>query len=143
LSLLRRASLDATDCIIEARLITGISVSECIELCDITERTWYRWIANGAPRWAIRLVLSQLGTLDRFGWKDWEIRSGVLYCNQLHHRYHWEPVNLLLPLYGIRDSALGYAHHADNLSSIEAARKKRTVDKSLKLPKQSPTASQP
>jgi hypothetical protein len=143
LSFVRRASLDTTESVIEARLITGLSVPDCIELCDVTQRTWYRWLKTGAPTWAIRLILSQQGTLDRFGWKRWEIRKGVLYCNDLHHRYSWEPINLLLPLYGINNAALPHSGIADNVSSLEEKRKRREVDKSLNLPTQTATATHP
>jgi hypothetical protein len=122
-------------------LIAGLRVSDCIELCDISQRTWYRWMAHGAPRWAIRLILSQCGTLDRFGWKHWEIRRGALYCNELHHRYYWEPVRLLLPLYGVTDPALPHSGPADNVSSLVAQSKRREVEKSPDLQAQPPSAS--
>ena len=78
MTFVRRAGLDVADTITDARLIAGLSIVDCIELCDISPRTWYRWLQHGAPRWAIRLILSQQGTLDRFGWKHWEIRRGAL-----------------------------------------------------------------
>lgn len=130
----RKAALDTTDSLDDARVAAGLTVADCIDLCDISARTWYRWQRDGSPKWAIRLIMSQCGTLDRFGWKHWEIRNGVLYCNDLHHRYYGEPVNLLLPLYGVKDSALAFAGRTDNLSSIEVARKRREVEKSLNLP---------
>tara|TARA_R110002072_G_scaffold252653_1_gene411476 strand:+ start:835 stop:1197 length:363 start_codon:yes stop_codon:yes gene_type:complete len=102
-----------------------------MELCDVSQRTWYRWMARGAPRWAIRLILSQHGSLDRFGWKHWEMRDGCLYNSQLSHRYHWTPVKLLMPLYGFTDSGAGWSHLADNVSSIEAASRARNQPRSL------------
>jgi len=119
--------LDRHSDICEARLEAGLTVNQCLNLCAVSQRTWYRWIAHGAPRWAIRLISSQLGTLDRFGWKDWEIRSGLLYCNALHHRYHWEPVNLLLPLYGVRDTTAPLTSHTDNVTSIASAKLRRAA----------------
>ena len=130
-SFVRRASLDVTNCITEARLIAGLTVPECIELCDVSQRTWYRWLQHGAPRWAVRLVLSQQGTLDRFGWPHWEIRRGVLYCNELHHRYYWEPVHLLLPLYGITDRTVLHGGDTDNVSSLGVKKNRGEVAKAL------------
>tara|TARA_R110002073_G_C8994124_1_gene538288 strand:+ start:16 stop:468 length:453 start_codon:yes stop_codon:yes gene_type:complete len=124
-SYVRKAGLDQTDCVIEARLIARLSVQECIELCDISERTWYRWLKNGAPTWALRLILSQEPSLDRFGWKDWEISGGCLYFKQLSYRYYWTPAKLILPLWGITDSSAPWSETTDNLSAIEPARKAR------------------
>jgi len=130
-SYVTHAGLDATSCLTEARLTAWLTVEQCMELCDVSQRTWYRWMARGAPRWAIRLILSQQGSLDRFGWKHWEIRRGCLYNLQLSHRYHWTPVNLLMPLYGFTDSGAGWSHLADNVSSIEAASRARNQPQSL------------
>ncbi|PLW80969.1 hypothetical protein CWI75_17890, partial [Kineobactrum sediminis] len=74
---------------------------------------------------------SQQGSLERFGWKHWEIRRGCLYNRQLSHRYYWTPVKLRMPLYGFTDSDAGWSHLADNLSSLEAGRKARNQDQSL------------
>lgn len=93
--------LNITDDIEEARLMVHMTVKQLIELCGISRRTWYRWKAEGSPKWAVRLVLSQTGDLTHLGWKSWEIRGGLLYCNELAARYHWEPFHLVLPLYGI------------------------------------------
>ncbi len=79
----------------------------------------------GVPKWAIRLVMSQRPTLDRFGWKDWEIRKGLLHYKQLSYRYYWTPVKLVLPLYNIRESDIPWQGQADNLSALEQARKAR------------------
>jgi hypothetical protein len=87
-------------------------------------------LQEDAPTWAIRLIESQVGTLDRFGWKHWEIRDGALYCNQLNHRYHWTPAQLLLPLYSTStDSHIAWQQSADNLSSLETARKAKKAPK--------------
>ena len=67
--------------------------------------------------------MSQQATLDRFGWKHWEIHKGVLYNNQLSYRYHWTPANLLTPLFNAAASDTPWSNTADNLSSIEDARK--------------------
>lgn len=123
------AGLDLYDDITEARLVARLTVAQCIDLCDCTERTWYRWMQDGAPRWAIRLVMSQRGTLDHLGWKDWEIDGGCLYHRQLSYRYYWTPTRLLLPLYNVTASDIAYRAHADNLSSIETARDARKTDK--------------
>lgn len=98
--------LDQTNDIDEARRLVFLSVADVQELCDISRGTWFRWKRDGAPKWAIRLVLSQSGRLDHLGWKNWEIRQGCLYFNELHHRYHWEPQHLVLPLFGVRDPAI-------------------------------------
>jgi hypothetical protein len=42
--------------------------------------------------------MSQSPTLDRFGWKDWEIRKGILHYKQLSYRYQWTPAKLIVPL---------------------------------------------
>ncbi|MCP5164722.1 MAG: hypothetical protein H6988_00370 [Pseudomonadales bacterium] len=105
---------------------------------DISERTWYRWVQVGAPRWAIRLVASQIATLDRFDWPDWEIRNGCLYWNQLDHRYFWTPTRLVLPLYNVDSSDTPWQTWADNLSSLEAARRARTEQKDLQNQPDSP-----
>lgn len=111
--------LDQTNDIDEARRLAFLSVTDVLELCDIKIRTWYRWQASGAPKWAVRLVLSQTGKLDHLGWKNWEIRQGTLYCNQLAYRYHWEPHHLILPLYGVTDPAIIHAQDStDNLSVV-------------------------
>jgi hypothetical protein len=120
-----QAGLDLIDTITEARIEAWLTVAQCIELCDISERTWYRWMRNGAPRWAIRLVMSQGPALDRFGWKDWEIRKGLLHYKQLSYRYHWTPAQLILPLYNARESHLAWSGTTDNLSAIETARETR------------------
>lgn len=112
---------DITGAMIEARL----TADQCIELCDISERTWYRWKNEGAPQWAIRLVMSQRPALDRFGWKDWEISGGCLYFKQLSYRYYWTPAKLILPLWGITDASAPWQSQADNLSVLEPARKAR------------------
>lgn len=125
MSYVRRAALDTTFCITDARLLARLSVSQCLELCDVSERTWRRWMHVGAPVWAVRLVLSQRATLDRFGWKAWEIRGGCLYNNQLSHRYYWTPAKLLLPLYGITDHDIPWSGLAANLSSLDCARRQR------------------
>jgi hypothetical protein len=117
------AGLDDVDTIFEAMVRAHLTRVQCIELCDINERTWRRWIKHGAPRWAIRLVMSQRGSLDHLGWKDWEIDNGCLFFNQLSHRYHWTPARLILPLYSLTASHLPWTATADNLSSLEAARK--------------------
>lgn len=127
MSYVAKAGLNTTDSITEARLVARLTVEDCIELCDISERTWYRWLKLGAPQWAVRLVLSQQATLDRFGWKDWEIRDGALYWNQLHYRYFWTPERLVLPLYNVRDSDIPWQSYADNLSAIEVARRARSA----------------
>lgn len=134
-SYLKQAGLDNVYDITEARLRAGLTVRQCIELCDISERTWYRWLRYRAPTWAIRLVMSQQATLDRFGWKDWEISGGCLYFKQLSYRYYWTPVKLILPLYNLRESDLAWQSQADNLSAIEPARKARRVRRNVtKIP---------
>ena len=142
-SFIRRASLDVTSCITQARLIAGLTVSDCIQLCDVSQRTWYRWLANGAPRWALRLILSQQGSLDRFGWKHWEIRRGILYCNELHHRYHWEPAHLLLPLYGITDRVVLHGGHTDRVTPLVDGKNRREREKGLYLPDDLPDRTHP
>ena len=113
-SYVHRARLNLTNDIDEARLMVCMTRADALELLDISWRTWYRWKASGAPKWATRLLLSQSGDLTRYGWKNWEIRCGVLYCNDFHHRHHWEPYHLILPLYGIDP----YQKPADRLSPI-------------------------
>ncbi|MEM1402244.1 MAG: hypothetical protein AAGG55_02830 [Pseudomonadota bacterium] len=131
--------LDVTTSVEEARLIVGMSLPDVLELCDITTSTWYRWRRNESPRWAVRLIMSQQGRLDRFGWDHWEIRNGVLYCNELHYRYSWEPINLLAPFWGIDPAAVAAAQGTANVASIDAARKDReslkTLDRLPQLPK--------
>lgn len=122
------AEYDQVDDITEARIEAWLSIDQVIELCDIDKRTWYRWLQRGAPRWAIRLVMSQRATLDRFGWKDWEIRDGVLYCKQLAYRYHWTPAHLILPLFNARDSTGLYSSQAGNVASLDGARQSRSED---------------
>ena len=131
MSYIAKARLNVTSCVTEARLIARLTITECIELCNISERTWYRWRQSGAPTWAVRLILSQHASLDRFGWHDWEIRNGALHWNQLHHRYFWTPERLVLPLYNIQNSAAPWHAYADNLSSLEAAREAQKRAKTL------------
>jgi hypothetical protein len=130
------AELDRHSDINEARIDVGLTVPQCLELCAVSQRTWYRWRSGRAPIWAIRLILSQHGSLDRFGWPHWEIRRGVLYCNELHHRYNWEPVHLLLPLYGITDRAVLHGGDTDNVSPLVRRKNRREVEKGLYLPDQ-------
>lgn len=130
----KQAGLDNVYDITEARLRAGLTVCQCIDLCNISERTWYRWLRDRAPIWAIRLVMSQQATLDRFGWKDWEIRNGLLHCNQLHYRYHWTQATLILPLFNARQSDLPWQGTTDNLSSLEDARKAKNSTKTLQTP---------
>ncbi len=120
--------LDQTSDLDEARALAGLSIAACIDLCDISSRTWYRWCHDGAPRWATRLILSTRGTLDRFGWKDWEIRHGRLYYNQLSYRYYWDPVRLVVPLYGVKDPGIIFQDLSDKVSGIEEARELELVD---------------
>lgn len=101
-SYVRRARLNLTDDIEEARLMVGLSLDDAVELCAVSFRTWYRWKSEKAPKWAVRLVLSQTGKLDHLGWKNWEIRKGRLYCNDFNYRYYWEPQHLVLPMYGVK-----------------------------------------
>ncbi len=75
------------------------------------------------------LVMSKRGTLDHLGWKDWEVRKGLLHYKQLSYRYYWTPVKLVLPLYNIRESDIPWQGQTDNLSAIETARNARKVDK--------------
>ncbi|MEB3736242.1 hypothetical protein ULF88_24115 [Halopseudomonas pachastrellae] len=80
----------------EARLKAGFFVGECLDLFGISERTWYRWCQHGAPIWAYRLLHLRAGHLDQFGWKHWQIRSGILYFDGFtSHGYEWEPGELL------------------------------------------------
>jgi hypothetical protein len=74
--------------------------------------------------------MSQQGNLDYLGGKDREIREGILYYKQLNYRYHWEPINLVLPLFNVRDSDVPWGASTDKLSSIERARKARNNIKS-------------
>jgi hypothetical protein len=71
--------------------------------------------------------MSQRGTLDHLGWHDWEIRKGLLYYKQLSYRYHWKPINLVLPLYNIRESDVPWQQTTDNLPSIKKAWKARNA----------------
>lgn len=43
MSYVKRAKLNHTDDLHEALIHAGLSVDDCIELCDISRRTWYRW----------------------------------------------------------------------------------------------------
>lgn len=115
-----RVGYDEFDDIGIARLYARMTIEDCIELCDISLRTWYRWRKIGAPRWAIRLIESQIGRLDPFGWKDWEIRGGCLYYNKLDYRYFWTPNRLVLPLYNVKDPSTAFRELADNLTSFVA-----------------------
>jgi len=134
MSFAKTARLDLTDDIDEARRLVFLSVDDVLELCDISERTWYRWKTSGAPTWAIRLLLSQSGKLDHLGWTHWEIRQGCLYCNQLAYRYHWEPQHLVLSLYGVTDRAI--IHGAgDNLSQVVSLRTYRKPTQHAVLPR--------
>jgi len=118
-SYVNKAKLNHTDDILEARIYAGLSVDDCIELCDVSRRTWYRWRSESAPKWAVRLILSQAGTLDHLGWTDWQIRGGRLYCNQLSYRYWWEPQHLVMPLYGVTDpDTLKPQTDDDSLSNV-------------------------
>ncbi len=65
---------------------------------------------------------------DRFGWKDWEIRHGRLYYNQLSYRYYWDPVRLVVPLYGVKDPGIIFQDLSDKVSGIEEARELELVD---------------
>lgn len=82
-------------CINEARLNAGFFVGECLELFQITERTWYRWIKSGAPNWAHELLELKSGKLDAFGWKNWQIRNGILFCDQFRKPMSWDKQELL------------------------------------------------
>ena len=123
-SYVNKTNLDHIDDLNDARVYAGLSVPDCIDLCDISERTWYRWRAEGNPKWAIRLILSQAGNLDHLGWKDWQIRDGRLYFNQLSYRYWWEPNHLVMPLYGVRDPSELKPHTHDNLSNVVVMHKR-------------------
>jgi hypothetical protein len=127
-SFVRKHGLDTTSDLTEARHIAGLSVADCIELCDVSKRTWYRWSKEGAPTWAVRLILSCHGTLDRFGWPDWEMRGGRLYYNQLSHRYFWDPMRLVMPLYGVHDPAILWQHYHDNVAGIDRARELKQAE---------------
>lgn len=142
MSYVRKAGFDRYDDINLARHEARLTVDQCIDLCDITERTWYRWLRDGAPRWAIRLVESQIATLDRFGWQNWEIRAGNLYFNELDHRYFWNPVKLVLPLYNVTDPAVPFDQWADNLSSLQRARDARDSQQLIETPENIPLKRQ-
>jgi len=43
----------------------------------------------------------------------------------LHYRYFWTPEALILPLYNVQASDMAWQSYADNLSSLEEARKVR------------------
>jgi len=64
------------------------------------------------------LLLSQTGDLSQLGWNRWEIRGGVLHCNDLSARYHWEPHHLILPLYGIDGRAQDYQKPSDKVTQV-------------------------
>ena len=127
MSYVKRAKLNHTEDLNEARIHAGLSVDDCIELCDISRRTWYRWRSESAPKWAVRLILSQAGTLDRFGWTDWEIRGTRLYLNQFSYRYWWEPQHLVMPLYGVKDPEILKPHTDDDSLSNVVVFHKRTL----------------
>lgn len=119
LSYVNQAGLNHTNDIVEARRLARLSVADCLDLCDISKRTWYRWLSESPPKWAVRLILSQVATLDRFGWRGWEIRGGKLYFNQLSYQYFWEPCHLVLPLYGIKNPTLLKPQtDDDNMSNV-------------------------
>lgn len=110
----------------EARRTAGLSLARTLEELDISERTWHRWMRKGeAPVWAFRLIHFLSGDLTRLGWKNWQIRGGVLYYNELHYRYHWTPTRLVLPLYNVTESDAAWQQTADNLTSIETLRAAR------------------
>jgi hypothetical protein len=117
-SIVDQRRLWVTEDIEEARRMAFITVNQAIELCNVSLRTWYRWKRTKAPKWAVRLILSQTGDLSHLGWTHWEIRGGVLYCNELSARYHWEPHHLILPLYGIDGRLQDYQKATDNLSQV-------------------------
>jgi hypothetical protein len=78
--------------------------------------------------------MSQRGNPDYLGLQDCGIRNQALYYKQLSSRYYWEPVNLLLPLYNVRESDVPWGASTDKLSSIERARKARNDIKSAESP---------
>ena len=84
-------------------------------------------------RWAVRLVESQIATLDRFDWKDWEIRGGNLYNNELHYRYCWAPARGALPAHNVLDSYIPWHSSTDNLALIEVLKRPRNSSKPLEL----------
>jgi len=98
--------LDTTDNLTEARFLARLDIQQCIDLCGVSERTWHRWRQQKPPRWATRLILSQCGHLDHLGWKNWEIRAGRLYFNELSWRHWWQPQHLVMPLFGVRDVSI-------------------------------------
>lgn len=81
----------------EFRTKLALFVHECIDELGISERTWYRWVQqNCAPEWAYKLLRYRAGHLDGMGWKQWQIREGILYFDGFKsHAYQWEPGELL------------------------------------------------
>jgi len=75
----------------EARL----TLPETLSLLDISRTTWRRWNDSGPPSWAIQLLRHRAGYLDALGWRQWQIRGGLLYCNDLHYSENWAPGELI------------------------------------------------
>lgn len=96
----------------EARLVAGYFVDELADQLGFSERSYYRWKADGfAPKW-VSIALNLLcGRLDHLGWKGWYISEGVLY-HQMHHpdQYFWKQSDLLHDRFLIVNKTL--AQHA-------------------------------
>jgi hypothetical protein len=67
----------------QARRDAGLSVSEAAAYLGRSQRTWRRWRASGAPRWAIEALRLRAGILDALGWKGWKIHRGEIYAPDL------------------------------------------------------------
>lgn len=67
----------------EARRDAGLSVVEAAAYLGRSQRTWRRWQASGAPRWAIEALRLRAGYLDALGWHGWKIHKGEIYAPDL------------------------------------------------------------
>lgn len=82
----------------EARIQAGLFFVDMLKELCISERTFYRWKkADRVPYWAYRIMELLSGDLTRLGWRNWELKNGVLYNNDLNRRYYsWLPGELLI-----------------------------------------------
>lgn len=58
----------------------GLDRESAARFLGRSPRQFRRWLKDGAPEWAGRMLRMRAGWLDEYGWPGWRIRHGHLWC---------------------------------------------------------------
>jgi transcriptional regulator with XRE-family HTH domain len=80
------------------RMEAGLTHEELRAFLGRSDRTLWRWRADGVPSWARTMLRMRAGHLDVLGWSGWQIVRGELYAPELEvgfrpqdlYELHWD-----------------------------------------------------